>query len=144
MSLVSHWSLGLSSAIELGQAAVRKAAERQISGFVAVYDREGVPLYCQSVGLHYTAEDVSIAQAKIRTVIINQRSTSRLRRDIEAYKSSREDYAGVVETLFSGGIALFHERKFIGAIAFSGATQEGDEDICLTAAREVGVQTDIS
>lgn len=141
--LVSHWTLGVSIAIELGLGVAREALEKGISGYVVVYDRHGMPLYCQAVGDKYSQAVVTVAHAKARTVLNWKVSTSKRRESMEANGRKREDYAGTVETLFSGGVALFHKKELIGAVAFSGGTQEEDEEVCLKAARKLNIDTDL-
>ena len=138
-------SINEDGAIRLRDEGLAVAREMGVPGFLAVYSRTGMEETTQVQGAA-TLLNVEVARAKIKTVLAVRRS-SRLQRERMAEKGqTREDFGGQLGSLFGGGIALFADEartQFIGAMAFSGGTQEEDEEICRRAVERIGLYTDV-
>lgn len=134
-----------------GAAAIRRhgvgfAREMGISaGVLTVYGSTGLSLATEVIGMPKLS-NVEIAEDKIRTVLATRRSTRMQSEEMERRGFKREDYAGQLGSLFSGGVAIFEDADravFIGAAAFSGGKPEQDEDIVRAAVERIGLFTDI-
>ncbi len=138
-------SLNEDGAIRLRTEGLAIARGMGIPGFIAVYSRTGMEETTQVQGAA-TPLNVEVARAKIKTVLAVRRS-SRLQRERMIEKGqTREDFGGQLGSLFGGGIAIFSDEAktdFIGAMAFSGGTQEQDEEICRRAVENTGLYTDV-
>lgn len=122
--LVTFRTIGTDLALQMQEAAV--AAAMNVSGFVVVFSRTGMQECSRAVGRYAKPLNVRVALAKIETVLVRRQSTSVWRRMVEEERIRPEDYAGAIETLFCGGLAIFADdkcREFVGAIAFSGGEE---------------------
>ena len=119
------------------------AIKMGISGFAVVYSRTGMQEGSLAIGEGGTPLNVSIALDKIKTVLATRRSTSAQQKRMVSEGRDRADYAGQIGSLFGGGVALFHNDQFVGAMAFSGGTPDQDQELCVRAALAAGLQTDI-
>ena len=139
-------SINVEGAVALREAGIEKARAMGISGFLTIVNDTGMEQASQVVGLTANPLTVEIARAKIKTVLAVHRSTSLQRRRMIEMGQSIDLFAGQLGTLFSGGVAAFADEaltQFVGAMAFSGATQEQDEEICRTAIERIGLYTDL-
>lgn len=145
--LVELKTIGVEKAVEMRENAIFAATTRKISGYFVVVSRTGMVETSQAIGSKATPANVEIAMAKIKTVLAMRRS-SRLQKERMLEKGqSREDFAGQLGSLFGGGVALFEDEArtvFVGAAAFSGGSEEEDEQICDHAAVTSGLFTDVS
>ncbi len=129
----------------LREAALTHASVINVNGFVVIYDGFGLQLNSEVFG-SATKQNVSLAEAKAKTVLATQRSSSVQRDRMKERGQTVDDFGGTLGSLFGGGVAIFADReksKFVGAVAFSGGTQEEDEEICRRAVEEVGLFTDL-
>src|ERR1035437_2796325 len=139
-------TLSIDGAIGLREIGMQISQVKGVPGFLAVYDASGMEQTTQVIG-SATTLNVEIARAKIQTVLAVHRS-SRLQRErmIENGQTSA-DFGGQLGSLFGGGIAIFADEaktEFVGAMAFSGGTQEQDEEICRKTVEEIGLYTDVT
>jgi uncharacterized protein GlcG (DUF336 family) len=119
------------------------AEKMSISGFFVVFSRTGMQEASLAIGDKGTPLNVSVALDKIKTVLATRCSTSVQRRLMKQEGLDRADLAGQLGSLLSGGVAVFQNGQFIGAIAFSGAPQEVDEECCVRIVEAAGLETDI-
>lgn len=143
--LIERRTITPEAAIFLRDVGLEKARELGVSGFLMVFDAQGVQLTSQGVGGH-THLSVEIATAKAKTVLAISRSTRVQRERMQSKSQNREDFGGQLGSLFGGGVAIFaNEAKteFVGAMAFSGGTEEQDEEICAIAITSLGLYTDL-
>lgn len=132
---------------ENGIVAASQIGAVGTSGFLTVFNIEGLELSSQAIGATVSPTNVEVARAKIKTVLAMRRSTRLQRERMVERGQVREDFGGKLGSLFGGGVAVFADkdlREFVGAMAFSGGTQEEDEEICRRAIKESGLFTDVS
>lgn len=143
--LIERRTITPEAAILLRERGLDKAREIGVSGFLMVFDAQGVQLTSQGVGEH-THLSVEIATAKAKTVLAMNRSTRVQRERMKSKSQNREDFGGQIGSLFGGGVAIFADEAktgFVGAMAFSGGTEEQDEEICAIAITSLGLYTDL-
>ena len=139
-------SINVEGAVILRESALKKATLFELNGFLVVYSRTGMQETSQAIGAA-SPLNVKIAEAKIKTVLAVRRSSSIQRDRMKAKGQTRGDFGGQLGSLFGGGVAIFADKElsqFIGAVAFSGGTEEEDEFICRKAVEEAGLFTDLS
>ena len=110
-----------------------------------VFDARGLQLTSQGIG-EYQRLNVEIATAKAKTVLAINRSTRVQRERMQSKFQNREDFGGQLGSLFGGGVAIFADEaktEFVGTMAFSGGTEEQDEEICAIAITSLGLYTDL-
>lgn len=137
-------TINVAGALALRKSAIEMAQQMGVSGFLTVYSRTGMEETSQAME-SATPLNVKVAKDKIKTVLAFRRSSRVQRERMEEKDQLREDYGGQLGSLFGGGVAIFADEaqtEFIGAIAFSGGTQEEDEEICRRAVEVVGFFTD--
>lgn len=141
----STHTLTAESAIRLKDYAIIRAGNDGVKGFVAVYGSDGTQLTSEVVG-GANKINVAITEAKAQSVLATKRSTS-AQRNRMAEKGQNYDYfAGQLGSLFGGGLPIFADHnltQFVGAIAFSGGTEDQDEKICLDAIDTIELYTDV-
>ena len=138
--LVSFQSIGSGLARTMVAAAISAAGKhgRIEKGFCVVIGLKDQtrPLATGGFGDFSTA-NFEIAHAKTRTALATGRSTLEQARHVDEDGTSREDYAGSIETLFGGGVLVTNsEGQVVGAIAWSGAAPEDDIAVCERAIEE--------
>lgn len=144
-AVVELKSIGVEGAVALREFALEAAQEMGVSGFIVVYSRTGMQETSQALG-SASPLSVEVANAKAKTVLAVRRSTSVQRDRMKEKDQSREDFGEQLGSLFGGGIAIFVDKEktqFVGAIAFSGGTEEQDEEICRQAVEKIGLFTDV-
>ncbi|MDP3900964.1 MAG: heme-binding protein [bacterium] len=146
VQLDSVRTIGFKAAGSLGSCALKMAESMEVSGVVCVYGMTGMPFMHWAYGEGARPMHVEIAKAKARTVLNVRRSTSKQRERMEQGGQSQDHFAGQVLTTLGGGVAVFADeecREFVGAMAFSGGTQEQDEYVCAQAIAHLGLFTDV-
>jgi len=137
-------NLSIAKAVELRDLGVKTSKALGIGGFLVVVDTLGMQKASEATG--GTSLNVDVALAKIKTVLaVRQSSSLRAARMREKGQTS-EDFGGRIGSLFGGGVAIFADpdhEVFVGAVAFSGGTQEQDEKICRRTVEESGLYTDL-
>ncbi len=139
-------TLNTEGAVALREAGLEIAKSMGVSGFLAVYSRTGMEECSQAIGPSVTPTNVEVAKAKIKTVLAMRRSSRLQRERMEEKEQSREDFGDQIGSLFGGGVAVFADtelQEFVGAVAFSGGTQEEDEEIGRQAVEKSGFFTDV-
>lgn len=139
-------TLSVEGAVALREAALKSARENSVGGFLIIFDAKGLQLTSEGLG-GYDETNIAIALAKAKTVLSLHRSTSVQRERMESKGQKREDFGGRIGSLFGGGVAVFAAEtklEFVGAMAFSGGTEEQDENICRTAVKSLGLYTDLT
>ena len=139
-------TLSAEGAIALREAALENARENGVEGFLIIFDARGLQLTSEGLG-RYNETNIVIALAKAKTVLSIHRSTSVQRERMESKGQKREDFGDRIGSLFGGGVAVFADEakiEFVGAMAFSGGTEEQDENICRTAVDSLGLYTDLT
>lgn len=138
-------NLNREGANRIGNKVVEIAEDLRISGIVIIRNRFRMLQFSQTIGNPLKTSEVK-AEAKLDTVLKNERSSSVQRKRIIDNGYRVEDYAGEIGSLFSGGVAILtdDERKlFLGAGGFSGSDQEIDEAILNEAIHRAGFTTDL-
>jgi len=103
----------------------------KVSGYFTVFSQTGMQEAALAVGDDVTPLNVSIALDKIKTVLATQRSTRQHRQKMIEEGLDRSDFAGEIGSLLPGGVALYYNNKFVGAIAFSSNSLVDEEEFCL-------------
>lgn len=138
--------LSQAGAVHLRESGLELARQMELSGFLTVFSVNGMEECSQAIGESATPTHVEIAKAKIKTVLATHRSSSVQRARMQNMGQTREDLGNQIGSLLGGGVAIFADEKlteFVGAIAFSGGTQDQDEAIARQAAESSGFFTDI-
>ena len=119
---------------------------RGLSCFVMVFSRTGMQERSAAIGDGATPMNVEVARDKIKTVLAVRRSTTLQRERMKEKGQVREDFAGQLGSLFSGGVAILQNGQFIGAMACSsvGGSPEVDDAICRTSILATGFETDLT
>ncbi len=131
---------------EMVEAAAFMVDDLGVKGCLLVFGmaETRMPLAQQMFG-RGTFANYSVAWAKARTVQNTGRSTHKQREYMKEQEIDPANYAGMVETTFSGGIRLFSDRECtnqIGVAAFSGGSEEEDMTIVDYAAQDKDLYTD--
>ena len=143
--LIELRTLSAQGAVALREAALEGARENSVGGFLIIFDAKGLQLTSEGLG-GYDETNIAIALAKAKTVLSIHRSTSVQRERMESKGQKREDFGDQIGSLFGGGVAVFADEakiEFVGAMAFSGGTEEQDENICRTAIDSLSLHTDL-
>lgn len=136
-------TLAAKEMLRYAESFAPKIGEEGVSGFAVVYSRTGMQEASLTVGDRATPLNVAVALDKIKTVLATRRSTTVQRERMELKKQNRDDFAGQLGSLFGGGIAIFRDGEFVGAFAFSGGTQEQDDEIGVRSVLSCGFETDL-
>lgn len=137
------------TAVQIREHAIELANRRSLSGFLTIYTANNMELTSQLVGDPRKVKPVhaDTARSKIQTVVNHGLSTSLRRARIYEKGQNRDDFSGL-GSLFGGGVAILNpdiRQELIGAIAFSGGTEQEDEDLCRAALWKTGgLATDLS
>ncbi len=137
--LISELNLSVGKAVEMRDNALMFNVG--LTGFIAIADRKGMLLSAQVTGDGLSDMNVPLAFAKLRIVIAARRSS---RLQIEKMTKAGINLANYAD--LGGGVAIFADkdrREFVGAVAFSGGSEEQDEQICVNAIETSGLFTDI-
>jgi uncharacterized protein GlcG (DUF336 family) len=121
------------------------ADQTDLSCFVVVVSRTGMQERSAAIGDGATPMNVEIALDKIKTVLAVRRSTTLQREWMSQKRQNRDDFAGQIGSLFSGGVAILLNGEFAGAMACSsvGSTPQMDDKVCLRSILAAGFETDL-
>lgn len=143
--VVVRETLSVAAAVHLRDLALDYAASNNVSGAVSVFNSMRAELCAQLTGDDASPSTMDIARGKILTVLETGRSSNLQADRMRIKHYDRSDYVGRIGSLFGGGAAIFKDldlKIFIGAIGFSGGSQEEDQQICTWAIRTASLYTD--
>lgn len=127
-------SINLSEALLIGLEAVRKASSMKVNVSISVMNKYGSQIFfCKMDNALPISEKMAFKKA--HTSVLLQMPTADIKKSIdEAWHGLDTVMAGEI-VMFGGGIPIFRNNEFVGAVGVSGGNNEEDVLIANTAAQ---------